>query len=67
VDGEEMWKCQTKRSKEKSIVKCGQNPKANVKNDDLRQGNTKTHTKRYNGVSVTKEVSKKQNGPNEDY
>jgi hypothetical protein len=37
------------------------------KNDDLHQGNTETHTKRYNGVSVTKEVSKKQNGPNEDY
>jgi hypothetical protein len=29
--------------------------------------NTETHTKRYNGVSATKEVSKKQNGPNEDY
>jgi hypothetical protein len=29
---------------------------------------TRKHTqKRYNGVSVTKEVSKKQNGPNEDY
>jgi hypothetical protein len=27
----------------------------------------KTHTHKYNGVSVTKEVSKKQNGPNEDY
>jgi hypothetical protein len=29
---------------------------------------TRKHTqKRYNGVSVTKEVSTKQNGPNEDY
>jgi hypothetical protein len=26
-----------------------------------------TCTKRYNGVSVTKEVSKKQKGPNQDY
>jgi hypothetical protein len=29
---------------------------------------TRKHKKkRYNGVSVTKEVSKKENGPNEDY
>jgi hypothetical protein len=53
-----MWKCQMKRSKEKYIVKCGQNPKSIVKNDDLCQGKTETTTKRYNGVIMTKEVSK---------
>jgi hypothetical protein len=53
--------------KKSLLSNVGKIQKQNVKNDDLRQGNMETHTKRYNGVSATKEVSKKQNGPNEDY